>query len=119
MSTYRQEIIERYRFPRHRGELFPADRQGEVINDLCGDELSLFLKLTEDREVIDAKFQGEGCALMVVSADILCDYIIGKEKEQLTAFTSQKMLDLYGELPSPSRFKCVLLPREALHYALK
>ena len=119
MSLYREEIIERYRFPRYRGTIQNPHTQGEVTNALCGDELTLFLRLDEKKErAAEVKFEGEGCALMTAAADILCETITGKNVAQLREFSAEHMLALYGESPSPSRLKCVLLPYEALKQAL-
>lgn len=119
MLILREEIIERYRFPRHRGIMQNPHTQGEVMNSLCGDELTLFLRMDEKKEKIaEAKFQGEGCALMTASADILCGALAGKTKGELQNFSAQDLLSFYGEHPSPSRLKCVLLPYEALKRAL-
>ncbi len=115
MTTYRQEIIDRYRFPRHKAAMDMPDTQSEVVNSLCGDEIIFFLKLDAGKEKIaDAKFMGEGCALTLASADLLCDHIIGKDLKSLETFDAEDMIALYGESPSPSRLKCVLLPYEAL-----
>ncbi len=119
MSLYREEIIERYKFPRYRGEIKNPHTQGEVMNSLCGDELTLFLRLDEKKEqVAEVKFQGEGCALMTAASDMLCEAISGKTTEGLQRFSADDMLVLYGQSPSPSRLKCVLLPYEALKQAL-
>lgn len=119
MSMYRQEIIERYRFPRRRGEMKNASVQGEVLNVLCGDELTLYFLFDAKRmRVENVTFGGTGCALMTAAADILCEYLMGKTTEELKAFLADDMLKLYGEMPSPSRLKCVLLPYEALRRAL-
>ena len=115
MNLYRQEIIERSRFPRHRREMKNADAQGEVMNVLCGDELTLFFLFDEKKEAtIEVTFSGQGCALMSAAADMLCERLLGKTKKELREFTADDMMALYGEMPSPSRLKCVLLPYEAL-----
>ncbi len=120
MTLYRKEIIERCRFPRHRGEMQNPDLQGEVINDLCGDELTLFLKFDpEKKKVAEARFSGEGCALMTASADILCSALLGKNKKELEKFRKEDLLSLYGEKPTPARIRCVLLSLEALRSGLK
>lgn len=140
MTLYRKEIIERCRFPRHRGEIKNPDLQGEVINDLCGDEITLFLKFDTEKprckvgaptslskekngaswkKVVEAKFSGGGCALMTASADILCSALLGKDKKALAKFSEEDLLSLYGEKPTPARIRCVLLPLEALHSGLK
>ena len=89
------------------------------MNALCGDELTLFLRLDGGKEkVTEAKFEGEGCALMTAAADILCEAITGKNRDELSRFSAENLLALYGQSPSPSRLKCVLLPYEALKQAL-
>lgn len=143
MSLFREEIIGRYRFPRYRGTVQNPHTQGEVLNAFCGDELTLFLRLDpvgdkspeataaaplarlvsngvdEKNEIVaEVKFQGEGCALMTAAADMLCEAISGKDREELSRFSAENLLALYGESPSPSRLKCVLLPYEALKQAL-
>ena len=115
MNMYREEIIERYRFPRYRREMKNADAQGEVLNVLCGDELTLFFLFDENKKIVrEVTFGGVGCALMTAAADMLCERLTGKSVEELLAFSADEMLALYGEIPSPSRLKCVLLPFEAL-----
>jgi len=119
MTLYREEIIERYKFPRYRGMVQNPHTQGEVMNSLCGDELALFLKLDAGREKIaEVKFQGEGCALASAAADMLCEAIAGKSVGEARQFSAENLLAIYGEPPSPSRLKCVLLPYEALKQAL-
>ena len=117
---YRSEIIERYRFPRHKRVIKDADAQGEVINALCGDDITLYLKFDPNkRKLMEATFSGEGCALMHASADLLCGHITGKDYHELETCNADMMLALYGEPPTPSRLKCVLLPFEALKKGLK
>lgn len=114
-TLYRQDIIERYRFPRYRGEIKNADLQAEVVNSFCGDEAALCLKLAEDgQSIAQARFSGEGCALMSASADILCGMLEGKSLSEIKNLTADDLLQRYGEAPSPGRLKCVLLPYEAL-----
>lgn len=119
MTLYRQEILERYRFPRHRGAIVSPHAHAEKINTLCGDEIALFLRFDEKKErLAEAKFEGHGCAVMTASADILCEAVIGKTPEDAKRFSAEDMLHLYGEAPSPGRLKCVLLPYEALKSAV-
>lgn len=118
-SLYRQEILERYRFPRHKGTIARPHAQAEKINAFCGDEVVLFLLLDkEKRHVVEAKFDGQGCALMTASADMLCEAVRDKTIDELRRFSAEDMLGLYGEAPSPGRIPCVLLPYEALKQAL-
>lgn len=120
MTLYRQEIIERYRFPRFRGVMKDADAQGEVANMLCGDEITLYLKLDQTRKNIEQiRYAGEGCALMNASADMLSERLNAKTIAEADTFSADDMIKLYGEPPMPTRLKCVLLPYEALRRALR
>lgn len=112
---YREEIIERWKYPRYRGVLQNPSAQAEVANMFCGDEISLFLRLdTKKQNIIEARFSGDGCALMAASADILCEAIEGKTMEDAKKFTADDLLRLYGESPTPGRLNCVLLAHRAL-----
>ena len=115
MNLYRAEIIERYRFPRFRKEMKQAHMQGEVLNVLCGDELTLFFLFDEKKEIVtEVTFGGMSCALTTAAADMLCEHLQGKSIKELQAFSADDMIAIYGDMPSPSRLKCVLLPYEAL-----
>lgn len=141
---YREEIIERWKYPRRRGVLKNPDAQAEVANMFCGDEIALFLRLDpvrsqtpkasaipsktewtsngvdqEKKNIIEARFTGEGCALMTASADILCEAIEGKTVEDARNFSTEDLLHLYGEPPTPGRLSCVLLAHRALTRCLE
>src|SRR3989344_1940128 len=112
---YREEIIERWKYPRRCGAMQTSDAQAEVANMFCGDEIALFLRLDVDKKkIIEARFSGEGCALMTASADILCEAIEGKTVEDARNFSADDLLRLYGEPPTPGRLNCVLLAHRAL-----
>ena len=119
MSLYREEIIERWRYPRHRGIMPSPDAQGERVNALCGDEITLFLRLSADKKiVVEMRFTGEGCALATASADMLCEAIEGSAMDEARQFSAEDLLRLYGEPPTPGRLSCVLLCHEAFQRAL-
>ena len=119
MTTYREDIIERSRFPRFKREMKASDLQGEVLNELCGDDLTLYFLFDGKKgHVQELTFSGQGCALMTAAADMLCEHLDKKSKEELRAFSADDMMKLYGGPPSPSRLKCVLLPFEALKRAV-
>ena len=119
MPLYREEIIDRWRYPRHRGVMPSPDAQGERVNSFCGDEITLFLRLDEEKKsVAEARFTGEGCAFMSASADMLCEVIQGKAMAEVKRFSVDDLLLLYGEPPTPGRLPCVFLAHEALEQAL-
>ena len=54
----------------------------EGVNPSCGDDIVLFLKVSDADVIEDASFDGDGCAISQASADMMCDLIIGKKKEE-------------------------------------
>jgi len=68
-DLYRDVILDHNRHPRNFGALDPADARADGHNPLCGDRLSLALRLTGDR-IDDVRFEGKGCAIS--TASLIC-----------------------------------------------
>ena len=66
-DLYRDVIVDHNRNPRNFRPMLEADSHAEGFNPLCGDRLTLFVKLDGDR-ISDVSFQGSGCAISVASA---------------------------------------------------
>jgi len=137
-DLYRELILDHAKQPRHFGKLASATHSAEGINPLCGDKLRLYLDIDADEHILDAAFEGTGCAISVASASLLTDDIIGLDKdaavtrfhnvvEHLTmgaassaaAFSEfDKMRALEGVREYPARVKCATLAWHALRAAL-
>ena len=61
-DLYQELILDHNRRPRNYGTLADANREAKGHNPLCGDRLTVFLKLTGDR-IDDIRFEGSGCAI--------------------------------------------------------
>lgn len=107
-DLYRSYILERYKHPRNAGELDPFDVQYADNNPLCGDEISMTLRV-EDGRVTDARFKGRGCAISQASVDILTENIRGKTVEELRRLSPDTVIEDLGVEVSPARRKCALL----------
>ena len=68
-DLYQEVIVDHNRSPRNFGKLENADRTLEGFNPLCGDRLTLYLKL-DDNQINDISFDGSGCAISVASASL-------------------------------------------------
>jgi nitrogen fixation NifU-like protein len=112
-ALYREAILDHYKHPRHKGHLQQPDVSHFDHNPFCGDEITLELKI-EDGVVIDAAFDGRGCAISQASASMMTEEIIGKSLEELKGWTKDDILDLLGIEIGPVRLKCALLPLKAL-----
>src|SRR5215467_2199815 len=80
-ALYQELILEHNRRPRNYRVMEGADRVVQGRNPLCGDALTLWLKLEGDR-VTDASFQGSGCAISRASASLMTEAVKGKTREE-------------------------------------
>ncbi len=116
-DLYREQILDHYKNPHNFGEIPDADITQEGDNPLCGDVVTLFLKL-EDGKLRAIKFRGRGCAISQASASILTDLVIGMPLEAVRRFPSKALLDELGIQVSPARMKCATLAVNTLRVAL-
>jgi nitrogen fixation protein NifU and related proteins len=112
-DMYRDYILDHYKNPRNQGELAGATNTYADSNPLCGDELSMALRIEDDR-VSDVRFSGKGCAISVASASILTDEIKGKTLDEIKAIDRDHVLENLGISISPARIKCALLSLKTL-----
>jgi len=117
-DLYREIIIDHYKNPRHKGRLDKSDFSFEDENPLCGDHIQIELRVDESQNVVEAKFDGHGCAISISAADLLLDTIVGKSIENLKKLGKQDVLDLLGIELSPVRLKCALLSLKVLKAAV-
>ncbi len=133
-ELYQQIIVEHNRSPRNFKKVADADRTAEGDNPLCGDRITVSLKL--DGDVIqDIGFEGKGCAISKSSASLMTGAVKGKtvaEAERLfAAFRDMvsgdgaadvsalgKLAAFGGVRQFPSRIKCANLAWHTLHAAL-
>lgn len=117
-DIYREELMEIYKDPAHRGKLIDATHQALGNNPACGDEVTLQLKI-DNGQIADAKFDGDACAVSIISSELLSEHIIGKTVAEAKALTKDKLLKLIGMNLTTSRVKCATLALNALHGALE
>jgi nitrogen fixation NifU-like protein len=133
-ELYRDVILDHNKRPRNFGRLDPADAHADGHNPLCGDRLSVFVKMDGDR-IADLKFEGKGCAISTASASLMTEAVKGKDKatvsnlfEQVHNLLTQqdapagpelgKLAALQGVREFPSRVKCASLCWHTLNAAL-
>ncbi len=133
-DLYREVILDHYAHPRNKGELADPDIRVEGANPLCGDELSIFVKLDGDR-VADVRFVGRGCSISQASASMMTERIKGRTLEdarrlaarfkgmmQGQAVDEEEMGDLaalQGVRKFPVRVKCATLSWVALEQGIE
>jgi nitrogen fixation NifU-like protein len=132
-ELYRDVILDHNRRPRNFGVLEPADASVEGFNPLCGDRLTVRLKLAGDA-IADIRFEGQGCAISTASASLMTEAVKGKTRaEALELFDRVhrlltddaasaddlgKLAALSGVREFPARVKCASLCWHTLASAL-
>ncbi|HEX3396976.1 MAG TPA: SUF system NifU family Fe-S cluster assembly protein [Steroidobacteraceae bacterium] len=134
-DLYRDVILDHNRRPRNFGNLDSADASVEGFNPLCGDHLTLRLKLNDDT-ISDIRFEGQGCAISTASASLMTEAVKGKSREQALKLFERvhqlltddgappaeelgKLAALSGVREYPARVKCASLCWHTLASALK
>jgi len=133
-ELYQQVILDHSRSPRNFLKLDGANRIAEGHNPLCGDRVTVYLRLEND-VIRDVSFQGEGCAISKASASMMTELLKGKSKAEaqkiFTKFhdmvtTGTPNLDDLGKLGVfagvnrfPARVKCAILSWHALSATLE
>lgn len=116
-EIYQEHVLDHYEDPYHRGECPDATHEHEEDNPLCGDVVSIQLRLNDGR-IDEAWFDGDGCCISQASASMLVEAMERKTVDEIQQFTAAEMLDLFGAKLTPNRQKCCLLPWRALQQAV-
>ncbi len=118
-DMYQETILQHYRSPHNFGPLEGAQLSGEESNPLCGDHITMRLKVDGASGRIQAvRFEGDGCAISMASASMLTDTVSGMDLEHAKALTRDEVLGRLGIPLSPVRIKCALTGFVALGRAL-
>jgi nitrogen fixation NifU-like protein len=134
-ELYRDVILDHNRQPRNFGRIEPADSRAEGHNPLCGDRLSVFVRMEGER-VADIRFEGQGCAISTASASLMTEAVKGKDRtairelfDRMHALLTRpdaaadgalgKLAALSGVREFPARVKCASLCWHTLNAALE
>ncbi len=117
-GPYQAQILDHYKHPHNRGALEPATHRGRESNPLCGDDISLSLRVDGSNRIEEVRFDGEGCAISMASASLLTDAIKGKTVDDAATLDKTAVLASLGVPLSAVREQCAVLPLKALKRAL-
>ncbi len=116
---YQEVILQHYRTPKNFGPLPGASRVGEESNPLCGDHITLRLKLDPSNERIqEVRFEGDGCAISMASTSMLTERLAGLTTTEAGKISQDDVIQKLGVPLSPVRIKCALTGYVALGKAL-
>jgi nitrogen fixation NifU-like protein len=136
-DLYQEVILDHNRRPRNFGPLPDANRTAKGHNPLCGDKLTLYLRVDGDR-IAGIMFEGSGCAISKASASLMTDAVKGQSVADADALFNRfhamvktpidqpvdedalgKLAVFSGVREFPMRVKCASLAWHTLHAALK
>ncbi len=133
-ELYQEVVVDHNRNPRNFGPLEDMDHQAEGYNPVCGDQLKLFLKISDGR-IEKVRFHGEGCAISIASASLMTEALHGKTETEARKLFERfqnmilqappqdlrplgKLAALAGVREFPTRVKCATLSWHTLQAAL-
>ncbi|MBI4455257.1 MAG: SUF system NifU family Fe-S cluster assembly protein [Acidobacteria bacterium] len=136
-DLYQEVILDHNRKPRNFRELEDANRKADGYNPLCGDKVTVYIRL-EDDVVKDVSFKGSGCAISTASASLMTETLKGKTRSEIAALFKAfrslvtgksdatvkqaelgKLAVFHGVSEFPVRVKCATLAWHTLQAALE
>ncbi|MBW1913524.1 MAG: Fe-S cluster assembly scaffold protein NifU [Deltaproteobacteria bacterium] len=114
---YSKTVMDHFKSPRNVGTIENADGIGEVGNPLCGDMMSIYLKVENDR-IEDIKFQTFGCGAAIAVSSILTEMAKGKSLSEAGKISNKDVANALEGLPK-NKLHCSNLGADALKLAIK
>jgi len=136
-DLYQEVVFDHNRNPRNFRVMPDANRTIEGFNPLCGDRITLYVRIGPEGLIDDVSFQGSGCAISTASASLMTEIVRGQTEQEADALfelfhritTGQddtvdlesigKLAVLAGVRAYPARVKCATLPWHSLLAALR
>jgi len=117
MPFYSEKVMDHFANPRNVGEIKDADGVGEVGNPVCGDMMTFYIKV-KDNKLDDVKFKTFGCGAAIAVSSMVAEMAKGKTLDEAMALTNAQVAEALGGLP-PNKMHCSNLGADALHKAIE
>ncbi|MBX5327167.1 MAG: Fe-S cluster assembly scaffold protein NifU [Candidatus Bathyarchaeia archaeon] len=114
---YTEKVMDHFRNPRNMGEIPNADGVGTVGNPVCGDMMTIYIKVKDNR-IEDIKFKTFGCGAAVATSSMVTELAKGKTLEEALKITRADVASELGGLP-PIKMHCSNLAADGLHAAIE
>jgi len=116
MPMYSEKVMEHFKNPRNVGEIKDADGVGEIGNPVCGDMMTFYIKVKDDK-LEDVKFKTFGCGAAIAVSSMVSEMAKGKTIDEAMKITKESVAKELGGLP-PNKMHCSNLGADALHNAI-
>jgi nitrogen fixation NifU-like protein len=114
---YSEKVMEHFKNPRNMGEIPDADGIGTVGNPVCGDMMTIYIKVKDNR-LADIKFKTFGCGAAIATSSMVTELAKGKTLQEAMKITRGNVADALEGLP-PIKMHCSNLAADALHAAIE
>ncbi len=114
---YSEKVMDHFQNPRNVGTMSDADGVGQVGNPVCGDMMTFYVKVKDNR-ISDVKFQTFGCGAAIAVSSMVSEMAIGKTVEEALKITNRSVAEELGGLPK-NKMHCSNLGADALHKAIE
>jgi len=114
---YSEKVMEHFRKPRNMGEIPDADGVGTVGNPVCGDMMTVYIKVKENH-IDDIKFKTFGCGAAIATSSMVTELAKGKTLEEAKKIGRSDVAESLGGLPKV-KMHCSNLAADALHAAIE
>ena len=114
---YSEKVMDHFGNPRNVGEIEDADGVGEVGNPVCGDMMTIYIKV-EDGRLTDIKFKTFGCGAAIATSSMITEMAMGMTIEEALEITRDSVADALDGLP-PVKLHCSNLAADGLHAAIE
>lgn len=117
MPVYSETVMDHFMKPRNVGEIENPDGIGEVGNPVCGDMMTFYIKVKDDR-IEDVKFKTFGCGAAIAVSSMVSEMAMGKTLDEVMAITPTSVAEKLEGLPK-QKLHCSNLGAQALHKAIE
>src|SRR5512136_69746 len=117
MPVYSEKVMDHFMHPRNVGEIENPDGSGTVGNPVCGDMMTFYIKVKDDR-LEDIKFKTFGCGAAIAVSSMVSEMAKGKTLDEALKITNKDVAKELDGLPS-NKMHCSNLGADALHKAIE
>ena len=114
---YSEKVLDHFKNPRNVGEIKDADAEGTVGNPVCGDMMTMYIKVKDD-VIEDIRFKTFGCGAAIATSSMTTELAKGKTLDVAMEISRKDVADALDGLP-PVKMHCSNLAADALHEAIK
>jgi nitrogen fixation NifU-like protein len=114
---YSEKVMEHFSNPRNIGEIENANGVGEVGNPVCGDMMSFYIKVENDK-IADIKFKTFGCVAAIAVSSMVSEMAMGKTLDEAKKITKKSVAESLDGLPK-EKMHCSNLGADALAKAIE